>query len=155
MYNLNIHILTLMSKYATMYQREDNLEYVKEILDYMMIRKEEALQLQKQYEEEISQLPKGNIILRNTGGKKKYYYLNYYCAETKKNLQKYIGNDESVATMKTQTEKRRALEKSLIELTKELDVIEKMLKPAQKHIEQGNKTLPITKEKSSTRNQLR
>ncbi len=79
-------------------------------------------QMIKQYEELISKLPKGALILR----KNEYYYLKY--RKNGKVCDEYIGKDpEKVAGIKEKLEQRKHYEKMLETLKQEQKAINKIL----------------------------
>jgi len=95
-------------------------------------QKEQNSQMQEQYEREIAELPKGNIVTkqRNTC---EYYYLHYYCKMNKKATSEYIGTDKSIIPIiEEQIEKRKQLELKVKDLEEDLETIEKMLKLSHK-----------------------
>lgn len=81
--------------------------------------------LKKSYEEQLSDLPKGTIRLRQKGDRT-YYYLAY--RRGKKVVTDYIGKSENDITLiKEQLEKRKHIEDMIKELNKELNLIKKVL----------------------------
>ena len=83
------------------------------------LRNNEMIQ---QYENLISNLPKGSLICR----KNEYYYLKY--RKNGKLYDEYIGkNPEIVTKIKEQLAKRKHYEKMLSELRQEQKAIEKIM----------------------------
>ena len=79
-------------------------------------------QMIKQYEDLVSQLPKGTLILR----KNEYYYLKY--RKNGKVCDDYIGKDPGkVAEIREKLEQRKHYEKMLETLKQEQKTINKIL----------------------------
>jgi len=107
-----------------------------QIIQTLEKEKARILQLQKIYEEEVATLPKGSIVTK-TGAYGEYFALVYYCEERKSGRTKYLGKEEDkISALRVQIDRRKYLEKSLRAFAKDLDAIEKMLKPANKRIQQ-------------------
>ena len=84
-------------------------------------------------EEQIALLPKGSVGQKTVNGKE-YCYLRW--TENKKRKEKYIPADE-IETLKSNIEKRKALEKELKELRRQVSTISAS-KPAEEHTFQTN-----------------
>ena len=111
------------------------MDAILQVSDILTKEKEKKLQLLKELKEqykEVAEVPKGSIAKKkNVSGE--YFYLNYYSEKTKKGVLKYLGKDNAaISVMQEQIEKRKNLEKSLNNLGKDLEAIEKMLKIANK-----------------------
>lgn len=76
-----------------------------------------------QYETELSQLPKGTISEKNSGGKT-YYYLKY--RDGKKVVSKYIGRQE-IDEVRDRVEKRKHIEAMIRSLQEEKTIADKVL----------------------------
>ena len=70
-------------------------------------------------EEQIALLPKGSVGQKTVNGKE-YFYLRW--TENKKRKEKYIPADE-IETLNSNIEKRKALEKELKELRRQVSAI--------------------------------
>ena len=99
--------------------------------------RDSKLKTQEEYKNRIAKLPKGSISKKDFGYGV-YYYLSYQSSETKKPSTKYVGKESVALAMQEQIEERQTLEKKLRVLNQELEVIEKMLRPAKKYLERGN-----------------
>ena len=78
----------------------------------------------ERYEKELSLLPKGKITPKITKANT-YYYLKY--REGQKVCAKYIGmNEENIALVKEQLERRKVVERIVKELKEEQAKIKKM-----------------------------
>jgi len=98
--------------------------------------KEKNLRMQEKYRKELAQLPKGSILPRKRGSYE-YFEINVYCPDAKRGVLKHIGKDKAVVDeLRQKINRRRYLEKEIRELNRELETIERMLRPAQKHLEQ-------------------
>jgi hypothetical protein len=88
--------------------------------------KERNLNMQKNYSEEISALPRGSVTVKKIGNKK-YCYLKYRQGE--KFVSEYMGNaHENAEHLLKLVEKRRHFEKMLRELKAEYKMICKVVK---------------------------
>ena len=102
---------------------------------FLKQKKEQVLKTQQALKEEAANLPKG-IVRKLQTDSGEYFQFQYYCADTKKNGYKHIGKDPAVAdAMQREIYRRRELESEIKELTRELEIIDKMLKLASKHLE--------------------
>ena len=75
------------------------------------------------YQEEYSQLPKGSLSEKKTGGKS-YYYLKY--RDGKKVVSEYI-NKSRIDEVRIQLEKRRHIEVMMKSLQEELAIANRVL----------------------------
>jgi len=111
---------------------------VEQIADMLTRKKERIILFQEEHRKIISTLPKGAVVRRERGSKV-YFQLSYYCPESKKNLLKYLGTDESVIpAIQAQIDRRKKLKNALKELNRELETIDKMLALASKHLQKGS-----------------
>ena len=117
------------------------LNLILQISETLTTEKNEKLQTQRQYQEEVTSLSKGSVVKR-TGAYGDYYVLTYYSEEIKKGRTKYIGNDKKIiSALQVQIERRRFLEKELRQIREDLKTIDKMLEIANKRIQ---KTSPLS-----------
>jgi len=107
---------------------------IDQVTDMLLKELEVKLKQKNDCDNEIAQfalLPKGNVYVKTVYGKDHYYH-QYYCDETKKGRTIYLPSDQGIA-MKKQTDRRLHLAKLLKSLSKEIAIIEKMLKPTGKN----------------------
>jgi hypothetical protein len=98
-----------------------------EILDGVLKEELERLkELVRNYEQEISELPKGSLVKKNIKGHI-YYYLNY--RKGVKGIFKYIGklNKNELDKIKKKIEERRKLIKLNRKVKKDIKNLEKMI----------------------------
>jgi hypothetical protein len=97
------------------------------IFDILDDERRRLLQLIKQYEREISELPKGSLSCKRRGNKE-YYYLAYRDMEKVKF--DYVGpsDSEDVEIVKQKIEERKALEKNLRRARENLKDVERSLR---------------------------
>ena len=83
--------------------------------------------LKKNYEKQITKLPKGSLIKKNIKGNI-YYYLNY--RQEKKKIFKYIGKlpGKEFENLLDKIEERRKLEKLNKQVKEDIKKLEKMIK---------------------------
>ncbi len=83
--------------------------------------------MKKRYEDELQELPKGSIQLREIG-KQEYYYLKF--REENEVVSKYLGNKNNtiIDTLEEQIKKRKYLEGVIRDLNQEEKEIRKALK---------------------------
>ncbi len=81
--------------------------------------------LKKHYEDNLGNLPKGSLILKEIKGHT-YYYLNY--REGKKGIFKYLGklSDEEISQIKNKIEERRKIKRLYIHTKNNIMKIGKM-----------------------------
>ena len=87
--------------------------------------KERNLERQEAYKEEIDQLPKGSLVIREVGNKK-YYYLYYRCGYKMKSKYLKVGTD--IEEIKEQIAKRKHYEGLIKRLKKEYQQMCKVVK---------------------------
>lgn len=93
-------------------------------------------QMQEQYRQckkEISELPRGSIVIKKRGSKQ-YIYHNHYSDTKKKFIDEYIG--EGKHEMQELIERRQRLEKVAKNLEDDITAIERILKIVNKRIQQ-------------------
>ncbi len=98
-----------------------------EILNGILKEELERLKaLLRNYEQEISNLPKGSLIAKNIKGQI-YYYLNY--RKSGKGVFEYIGklDKNDLDKLKKKIEERRKLAKLNREVKKDIKKLEKMI----------------------------
>lgn len=94
-------------------------------------------QSKSQYLNEIKKLPKGVIYSKKTSGKNSYFYLEYYCDETKKKSTRYIPVKE-LDKVRKELEKRKELERLVKKLSEDIRIIDELLKPMHKQLQKNN-----------------
>jgi hypothetical protein len=104
-----------------------------------MSEREKKTQEYRPLQNELSNgiFPKGSIAEKTSRGGKKYYYLATYSKDTKKNITKWIKKTELFAT-KELVNRRKYLETTIRNLLQEIETIDKMLKPLNKHLEKNS-----------------
>jgi len=98
-----------------------------EILDGVLKEELERLrELRRNYEKEISGLPKGSLVAKNIKGNI-YYYLNY--RKGGKGVFEYMGklNKNELDGMKKKIEERRKLIKLNQKVKKDIEKLKKMI----------------------------
>ncbi|MCL2087914.1 MAG: hypothetical protein FWH14_00375 [Oscillospiraceae bacterium] len=125
------------------------LDLISHIKGILTNEKNKKLEDQLKYQKEISELPKGRLVYKETlyG---KYFSLQYYCNDAKKARVKYIGNNkDTISDMQSKIDRRRYLEKELRTLKMDLITIDRMINLANKHIEKQTSIKGTLKEISS------
>ena len=97
------------------------------IFDILDDERRRLLQLKKQYEREISELPKGSLSCKRRRNRE-YYYLAYRDSEKVKF--DYVGpsDSEDVKIVKRKIEERKALEQNLRRVKENLRDVERSLR---------------------------
>ena len=113
------------------------MQTIAQLTEILENERNEYLRTKEQYEREISELPNGVIISKKIRGEE-YFGISYYDNITKKQKQKHLKKGTNLSKIQEQLDRHKILKKALQELEQDLETIEKMLKPAQKHIQQGN-----------------
>ena len=97
------------------------------VIESMLVEERQRnLDMQKSYNDEINNLPKGSVVVKKIGNKE-YCYLKYRQGE--KFVSQYMGHaSEKAEQLKKEVEKRRHFEKLLRELKAEYKLICKIVK---------------------------
>ncbi len=97
------------------------------IFDILDDERRRLLQLKKQYEREISELPRGSLS-RKRRGNREYYYLAY--RDSGKVKFNYVGplDSEEVKIVKQKIEERKALEQNLRRVKENFRDVERSLR---------------------------
>ncbi len=84
--------------------------------------------LRESYENQLANLPKGSLRVKERNGKK-YFYLSY--RRDGKVVSDYVGNNEDTLNgLKEQLQRRKGIEKLLKKINNELRLISKALEVA-------------------------
>ena len=116
--------LILFFTYLSGNLEEDTMKILNGVLNEELDR---LNKLKKNYEKQITKLPKGSLIRKNIKGNI-YYYLNY--RQEKKKIFKYIGKlpGKELENLLDKIEERRKLEKLNKQVKKDIKKLEKMIK---------------------------
>ena len=116
--------LILFFTYLSGNLKEDTMKILNGVLNEELDR---LNKLKKNYEKQITKLPKGSLIRKNIKGSI-YYYLNY--RQEKKKIFKYIGKlpGKELENLLDKIEERRKLEKLNKQAKKDIKKLEKMIK---------------------------
>jgi hypothetical protein len=112
------------------------MKFIESTIKVLLEEKKNYMQMKEQYENQINILPKGSIFIKKRNSKE---YLYFSCvSDNGKFVNKYIGKntDSNRAIVQEQLDKRNQLKVMLKNLVKDIETIDKMLKPALKHIQQ-------------------
>jgi len=118
-----------------------NLYVIDQVAAILLLERNEKIEMHDKYEKEIKGLPKGTLHGRPNGRKYVYQHF-YYCNVKKVNRTRYIPI-EQVSSFQKQIERRQLLERTLRKSRKDLEVIERMLKIANKRIAQRSTHEPL------------
>jgi len=111
----------------------------------LLSERNKKIKIHEQYKKEIEKLPKGTLHIHPRVGREIYYH-HYYCDIEKENRSKFVPI-EQVPSLQKQISRRQSLEKILRESRKDLEIIERMLRIANKRIAQKS----IGKSQGSTK----
>ena len=114
------------------------MDRISHIIQALTEEQTKALQLQDEYEKELATLPKGSIHSKKRNSVD-YYYLSWAEEVTGNTVARFLSKDRSsLVGLQAQIDRRRYLVKELRQLKADLEIIERMLKPAQKRTQQIN-----------------
>jgi len=117
------------------------MNVINEVADVLLLKRNKALEMHEQYEKEIAKLPKGTVQAHRSV-RQTSYQLHYYCNVEKKSKKKYIPVKQ-LPLVRQQVERRQFLEKTLKESRKDLEVVDRMLRVANKRITQKSIGEPL------------
>lgn len=113
----------------------DLMKFIAQTAETLIDEKNMKMQLQEKLKIELAELPKGKLRPRKTGGKKTYYYHEWYCEKSKKCRSKYVPM-ERVVNLQAGLDKRNQMEDDIEMLVNDVQIIDQVLKPLQKHLNQ-------------------
>jgi len=107
---------------------------IDKVATILLLERNEKLKMRKQYEKELAELPKGTFETQKYGRTERHY-IHYYSGDEKRKRTIYIKKEDA-PFLQRQYERSKFLAKTLRELRKDLEVIERMLRIANKRITQ-------------------